>query len=100
MRQSAALLVLAAGGVHLYLWFDYFRRVDVVGPLFLLNAASAVILALALARSARPAVLLAGLAYAAGTLGFFAVSATVGLFGYHESLFGAWQEVAAAIEIG
>src|SRR5438309_1440292 len=100
MRQSAALLVLAAGGVHLYLWFGYFHRVDVVGPLFLLNAATAASLAIALARSGRSAVLLAGLAYSAGTLVFFAISATAGLFGYHESLFGTWQVLAAAVEIG
>ncbi len=38
MRLIGAGLVLAAGAIHLYLYFDYFHRVATIGPLFLLNA--------------------------------------------------------------
>jgi hypothetical protein len=97
-RLAAAGLILAAGAVHLYLWFDYFHRVHVVGALFLVNAASAAAIAAWLFGSDGVLAVLAGLAYAGGTLVFFTISVTAGLFGYHESLFGTWQVTAAAIE--
>ena len=99
-RRIAAALVLAAGAVHLWLWFDYFHRVHVVGVLFLVNAATAAVVATALARSRRPIAAFAGMGYSAGTLTFFTLSVTVGLFGYHETLVGTWQVVAGTIEIG
>lgn len=43
-RIAAALLVAAAGAIHLYLWFDYFHRVHTVGVLFLVNAAVGLVL--------------------------------------------------------
>lgn len=98
-RVLAAALILAAGGVHLYLWFDYFHRVHVVGALFLVNTASAMAIAVWLIATGGSLALLAGTAYSAGTLAFFAISVTTGLFGYRESLFGAWQEAAAAVEL-
>jgi len=48
VRLAAALLVAATGAIHLYLWFDYFHRVHVVGDLFLANAAAGGLLAAAL----------------------------------------------------
>jgi hypothetical protein len=50
---AAALLVAATGAIHLYLWFDYFHRVHVVGELFLANAAVGAALILAYAALAR-----------------------------------------------
>ena len=47
-RIAAALLVAAAGAIHLYLWFDYFHRVHTVGVLFLVNAAVGLVLGAAL----------------------------------------------------
>ena len=38
MRLLAAAAVLVSAAVHLYLWFDGMRSVDVVGPAFMLNA--------------------------------------------------------------
>jgi hypothetical protein len=37
-RIAVALLIAAAGAVHLYLRFDYFHRVHVIGALFLAKA--------------------------------------------------------------
>ena len=99
VRIAAAALVAAAGALHLYLWFDYFHRVHVVGTLFLLNAAAAAVIAVALAVSPKPIVLLAGLAYSIGTLVAFAISVRWGLFGYHESLWGSWQKAAGGVEV-
>ena len=58
--MAAALLVAATGAIHLYLWFDYFHRVHVVGDLFLANAAAGLLLALALLASGSMLVLVAG----------------------------------------
>ena len=99
LRLAAALLVLAAGAVHLWLYFDFFREVHVVGTLFLLNAAAAAIIGCVLLVSSHPVAAAAGLAYAAATLGFFFLSVYRGLFGYTESLRGGWQEAAGGLEL-
>lgn len=99
LQWGAALLVLAAGAIHLWLWFDFFRTVHVVGTLFLLNFATAVVVGFALLLRAAPLLVIAGIAYSVGTLGAFSLSVTVGLFGYVESLRGPWQETAGAIEL-
>jgi hypothetical protein len=100
LRVSAAVLVLAAGAVHLYLYFDFFHAVHVIGALFVLNAVAAAVIALALLLTDRPLVAWAGIAYAAGTLGAFFLSVHNGLFGYTERLSGGWQEAALALELG
>jgi hypothetical protein len=99
LRWSAAALVLAAGAIHLWLYFDYFHRVHVVGLLFLVNAASALVTGLALLLSGRSWALVAGIAYSAGTLLGFLLSVYHGLFGYVESLRGPWQEAAGGVEL-
>jgi len=99
LRWSAAALVLAAGAIHLWLYFDFFHRVHVVGVLFLVNAGSALVAGLALLFSGRLWALLAGIAYSAGTLVGFFLSVYHGLFGYVESLRGPWQEAAGGVEL-
>jgi len=98
-RVALALLVAAAGAVHLYLYFDYFHRVHVVGVLFLVNAAAGLLIGAALLVRRDRLVLLAALGYSVGTLVGFVVSTRWGLFGYHETFWGGWQEVAGAIEL-
>ena len=94
-----ALLVTAAGAIHLYLYFDYFHRVHVIGVLFLLNAAAGLLIgAILLVRGDRLVRLAAG-GYAIGTLAGFVVSTRWGLFGYHETFWGSWQVAAGAIEL-
>jgi hypothetical protein len=96
---ALALLVAAAGAIHLYLYFDYFHRVHVVGVLFLVNAAAGLAIgAVLLVRRSR-VVLLAALGYAAGTLAAFLISTRWGLFGYRETFWGSWQEAAGGIEL-
>lgn len=52
-RAAGALLTAAMGGIHLVLWFDGFRDIDIIGVLFLLNAAGAAVLAVALVAAPR-----------------------------------------------
>jgi len=98
-RIATALLVAAAGAIHLYLWFDYFHRVHVVGTLFLVNAAIGLVLGAALLVSGRELLVVAALAFAVGTLAAFAASTHWGLFGYHERFWGSWQEAAGGVEL-
>jgi len=98
-RVAAALLVAAAGAIHLYLWFDYFHRVHVVGALFLVNAGVGLILGAALLVKGGLLVLLGAGGYAVGTLAAFAISTRWGLFGYRETFWGSWQEAAGGLEL-
>jgi hypothetical protein len=85
--------------MHLYLYFDYFHRVSTIGPLFLVNAAGGFVITALLVARPQPAVTVAGILYAAGTLAGFFLSVEVGLFGFHESLRGGWQETAGLVEV-
>lgn len=89
LRILTAVAVLVSAAVHLLLWFDGFRDIDIIGPLFLLNAVAGVVIAgLVLAwRHWLP--LLAAVGFGASTLGAFVLSTTVGLFGVREM----WQGV-------
>jgi hypothetical protein len=98
-QGAAALLVAAAGAIHLYLWFDYFHRVHVVGALFLVNAAAGLALGAALLAIRNVLLLLVAGGYAAGTLVAFVISTRWGLFGYRETFWGSWQEAAGGVEL-
>jgi hypothetical protein len=97
--MCGALLVLTAGALHLWLYFDYFHRVHVIGALFLLNAAAGTVIGLTLLVSSRLLAVAAGVAYSAATLVAFFLSVYHGLFGYVERLTGPWQEAAGAVEL-
>ena len=94
---AAAALVSAA--VHLILWLDGYRSIDVIGPAFLLNAVAGAVIAvlLVLWHHWIPAFLVTG--FGASTLGAFVLSATVGLFGVNEQWTGGWVLTAAASEV-
>lgn len=96
MRLLAATAVLVSAAVHLYLWLDGMRDVDVVGPAFMLNAVGGAVIALLLVvwRHWVPPFL--ALAFGLSTLTAFVISATVGLFGVQESWTG-WAVWTAAV---
>src|SRR5262245_54910394 len=98
-RRVALALLVAAGAIHLYLYFDYFHRVHVIGALFLINAVAGLLIGATLLKRGDRLVLLVAGGYAVGTLAGFVVSTRWGLFGYHETFFGSWQEAAGAIEL-
>lgn len=99
LRVIVAVAVLVSGAVHFKLWLDGFRDTHVVGPLFLLNAAAALMIAGAvlLWRSWPPLLVAAG--FGASTLGAFAIAATVGLFGVHEVWTGGYVITAYVSEL-
>lgn len=100
MRLLAATAVLVSAAVHLYLWLDGMRDVDVVGPAFLLNAVGGAVIALLLVvwRHWVPPFLALG--FGLSTLAAFVISVTVGLFGVQESWTGWAVWTAAVAEVG
>ncbi|HEY7812426.1 MAG TPA: hypothetical protein VIC62_04270 [Nakamurella sp.] len=98
LRVVGALLLVAAGAIHLYLWSTGYDSIAWIGPLFMVNAIAA--FALALAVLAAPRRLLfwpagAGALLQIGTLGGLVLSSTVGLFGFVESSAASyyWESV-------
>lgn len=99
IRLLTALAVLVSAAVHLYLWFEGFRELDVIGPAFMLNAVGGAVIAVLLVawRHWVPAFLALG--FGLSTLGAFIVSATVGLFAVQESWTGWAVWTAAGSEL-
>ena len=106
LRLLGALLLAGMGWIHLSLWLDGYRSIDVIGPAFLLNTIAGFGLAVLLLVT--PRALLAwvaalGALTALGTLAGLLLSTTVGLFGFKESTDAElwwqslWVEVAAAL---
>ena len=98
-RVLAAVAVLVSAGVHLYLWDDGYKDVDVIGPAFLLNAAGGVVIAVLLLAWSHWIPAFLALGFGASTLGAFILSTTVGLFGLQESWEGWYVWVAAVSEV-
>ena len=95
-RGLAAAGVLLSGDVHLVLYFDGFSDIKVIGPVFMLNAIGGIVIGLAVLLWHHWLPLLAAIGFGLATLAAFYVSATVGLFGVHET-FGGNQVVLAEI---
>jgi hypothetical protein len=99
-RIVTAVAALVSAYVHLVLWLDGMRDVDVVGPAFLFNAVAGLVIAVLLVawRHWAPGFLAAG--FGASTLGAFVLSTTVGLFGVNEQWTGGYVWAAAISEVG
>jgi hypothetical protein len=98
-RIVTAVAALVSAYVHLQLWLDGMRDVDVVGPAFLVNAVAGLVIAVLLLawRHWAPGFLAAG--FGASTLGAFVLSTTVGLFGVNEQWTGGYVWAAAISEV-
>jgi hypothetical protein len=99
LRMLVAVAVLVSGAVHLTLWADGVRDIEVIGPLFLLNAVAAVLIAVAVLLWSHWVPLVLAVGFGASTLGAFLISATVGLFGMHERWTGGYVIIANVAEL-
>ena len=106
LRGLGAVLLAAMGWLHLDLWLDGYRDIEVIGPAFLANAVAGFGLAIVLLIVPRRWLLWAaalGALTAAGTLAALVLSTTVGLFGFVESTAAPlwwetfWIEAAAVV---
>jgi hypothetical protein len=104
LRILGAALLAAMGWIHLELWNDGYRTLDVIGPAFLLNVIAGFGLAVLLLVTPRALVTwvaAVGALTAAGTLTGLLLATTVGLFGFTESTAADlwwesfWVELAA-----
>jgi hypothetical protein len=101
VRVGGAALLLATAAIHLLLWSDGYRDILWIGPLFLLNAIGASVLAVAvLAVPARwlPLACAAGALLELGTLGGLVLSTTVGFLGVVETWSAPWAVTSAVVE--
>jgi len=86
-RLLSAIMLLAMGGIHLYLVF--YGVGGLLGALFVLNAVGALVLAIAVVILRGRLLSLAtalSLLFMVGTLLALVLALTVGLFGIHEAL--------------
>ena len=103
LRFLAIALLLAEGGIHLQQYAGFLHSVPTINTLFLLNAISAALIALALAASRSEVAILAALSAIGMTvvaLASLAISRSSSLFSYSEPTLRAAVILAAIIELG
>jgi hypothetical protein len=94
----SAALMLVSGFVHVHLWDIAYRHVATLGPLFLVQAIAALVLAVLLALTRRGAVVVAALGLMAGTIVGFILVLTVGLFGFTLHEITNYAVIAVVVE--
>jgi EamA domain-containing membrane protein RarD len=99
LRYAGALATIVVGVVHLQQYADFIHDVPTIGVLFLLNAAGAGVVAIALATRYAPLAAAGGIALSAGALVSLAISMSAGgLFDYQEPTLRAPVAIAIAAE--
>lgn len=86
LAVMGAGLIVWSGVIHLQLWSEGYRSIPVIGPLFLIQGIASIALALALVALRRVFLLASGAVLMAGTAAGLLLSASVGLFGFQDSL--------------
>jgi hypothetical protein len=86
LAVAGAALMVWSSVIHLQLWSDGYRSISVIGPLFLIQGAAGIALAVLVAVFRRVALMAAGAVMMAATAAGLLLSAGTGLFGFTESL--------------
>jgi hypothetical protein len=97
-RLAAVAMLAWIGYIHLHLWQEGYRYIPTNGPLFLLDAVTAFVFAVALLAWPRPLVGLLAAGFTASTLGALVISIAVGLFGFHESITASFVVATLVVE--
>lgn len=98
-RLVAAALLLVEGGVHLREWEQGLREIPTIGPLFLVNVAASVLIALWLALRSDHLAVLAGIGLSFGTFVGFLITRYGSLFQYSETRWRPSAVLAAVVEV-
>ncbi|MHB1911984.1 MAG: hypothetical protein ACYCTI_08030 [Acidimicrobiales bacterium] len=102
LRVTAAAALVASAAIHVHLWDTGYRHIPTIGPLFLLQAITGSVLALAVLALPRPWSGLAGMAgagFLASTAAGMVLSAEIGLFGFKDSYSAPWAKASLAVEV-
>ncbi|WP_370942256.1 hypothetical protein AB5J62_24410 [Amycolatopsis sp. cg5] len=97
LRLVAALGLLASSGVHFYLWM--MDGTGIVGPLFLLNGAAGVVIALLLLFLRHRVTALLTLNFGVATLAAYILGSTLGIAAQRNHFDTLPEQVAALSEI-
>ena len=92
-------LLIASGAIHLHLWDIAYRHVKTLGPLFLVQACAALVIALAVLITRHILAVAAGLALCGGTIVGFILARTVGIFGFKLTFSSGLANTVLIIEI-
>jgi hypothetical protein len=102
---AGAVLTIVSGVIHLYLWGETngYREIATIGPLFLVQGISALLIGLATAALRWLAAVLVAAGLLVGTAAGLLITIEAGLFGFRES-WGApyartsfYEEIAGAV---
>jgi hypothetical protein len=96
---AAAILMVLSGLVHLHLWDIAYRHVATLGPLFLVQAIAAPVMAVVLVVARAVMVALACIALMLGTVVGFILADTVGIFGFTLPAVTGWAYEALVTEL-
>jgi hypothetical protein len=88
------LCLVASGYLHAQLYVDGYRVIPKIGPMFLWQASAALAVGILLLLTASAPLRLVGAGLAAGALGGFVLSRTVGVFGFIER---GWEPAPQAL---
>jgi hypothetical protein len=96
---AAAILMVLSGLVHIHLWDIAYRHVATLGPLFLVQAIAALVMAVVLVVARAVIVALACIALMLGTVVGFILADTVGIFGFTLPAVTGWAYEALVTEL-
>ncbi len=96
---AAAILMVCSGSIHIHLWDIAYRHVATLGPLFLVQAVAALVLAVGLVVTRVVVVALACIGLMLGTVVGFILADTVGIFGFTLPVVTGWAYEALAAEL-
>jgi len=102
LRLATAAALAASAAIHVHLWDTGYRHILTIGPLFLLQAITGAVLAVAVLAAPRPwsgRAGLAGAGFLASTAAGMVLSAEVGLFGFKDSYSAPWAKAALGVEV-
>jgi hypothetical protein len=97
---GGALLIWSAF-IHFHLWSetDGYRSIPTIGPLFLLQSITALVIGIGVVAIRRLWAAVIGIGFALTTIAGFLLSVAVGLFGFKDSWMAPYAKQAFTIEI-